>query len=227
MKKIGTIKGYYWHEFVFGIFIAASYCISAVVANVFVVAPNVVREPLLRGVQSKLFISYRRESSRALALLIYDRVSRPYDIFWDVARIEPTNRISKKIAEALRNSDLMIALIGRDWLGDGRKIHRKDDWVRIEVSAAISLGLPILPVLLDGATMPSKEQLPVGIQAVCDIKALEVRSNDDFESDLNAVFASVKVHLDKDRRRRLAWLYRVRWWLVENVAGGGGELTSL
>jgi hypothetical protein len=67
---------------------------------------------------------------------------------------------------------VLIAIIGPNWLGtqdDGpRRLDDPDDWVRLEVEAAISRGIRVIPVLVDGARMPVETELPQSCEAWLD-----------------------------------------------------------
>lgn len=65
---------------------------------------------------------------------------------------------------------MLIAIIGPNWLGtqdDGpRRLDDPDDWVRLEVEAAISRGIRVIPVLVDGARMPVETELPQSLRGL-------------------------------------------------------------
>jgi hypothetical protein len=69
------------------------------------------------------------------------------------------------LQERLATCDVMLALIGRDWI-DGkdksgrRRLDIPGDFVRLEIAAALKRNIPVTPLLLHGAQMPSAEQLP-------------------------------------------------------------------
>jgi hypothetical protein len=71
-----------------------------------------------------------------------------------------------RIEEAIGACDLFIALIGDDWLdiadaGGRRRLDDPDDPVRLEIGLALARSdLVVIPVLVEGATMPRAEQLP-------------------------------------------------------------------
>jgi hypothetical protein len=51
---------------------------------------------------------------------------------------------------------VLIALVGKHWLSatdeEGkRRLDQPEDFVRLEVAAALKRGIPVIPVLLDGA----------------------------------------------------------------------------
>ena len=71
-------------------------------------------------------------------------------------------------------------LIGENWLtlsdSEGhRRLDHSDDFVRVEIAAALERGIPIIPVLLDGARMPRPEELPESIAALSRRQAVSIR----------------------------------------------------
>ena len=112
-----------------------------------------------------IFISYRRDDTRVIAGRLYEALKAAFPkkkIFFDVDIPEPGNEIIAKIVRELQSSQVVIALIGPQWNANNR-LDSAHDFVRRELKSALDLrrqdGLKILPVLVDGAKIPS-EQLP-------------------------------------------------------------------
>ena len=116
-----------------------------------------------------VFISYRREDSAGFAGRIYDRLTRRLDqksVFLDVDNIQPGLDFFEVLSEKLRLCNVLIAVIGRNWNSiadrdNRRRLDDPDDFVRIEIEAALERGIRVIPVLVDGATMP-KARRPSG-----------------------------------------------------------------
>jgi hypothetical protein len=76
--------------------------------------------------------------------------------------------------------DVLIVVIGRDWLPatdvSGRRPDVSQDLFRHEVEAALRLNVHVIPVLLDGATMPPSQRLPERIRDLGRLQALEIRA---------------------------------------------------
>ncbi|MFP4518737.1 MAG: toll/interleukin-1 receptor domain-containing protein [Oceanicaulis sp.] len=130
----------------------------------------------------KVFLSYRRSDSRAMAGRIAERLKSTPDIaevFIDVDGIEPGEDFTRKIEAALRKSRICLVLIGDGWTGpraDGPdRIHEPDDFVRLEVARALASRATVIPVLLDGAPMPEPNSLPEDIRALTARNALFAR----------------------------------------------------
>jgi hypothetical protein len=72
------------------------------------------------------------------------------------------------IDEAIRRASVFIALIGPQWLTakgqrGRRRLDSPTDLVRREIETALMLKVPVIPVLVDEARMPSRDQLPRSI----------------------------------------------------------------
>lgn len=138
-----------------------------------------------------VFISYRREDSAGFAGRIYDRLTRRLDaksVFLDVDNIQPGLDFVEVLSEKLGVCDALIAIIGKNWNSiadqDGRRrLDNPDDFVRIEIEAALKRGIRVIPVLVDGATMPRREDLPDSLQKLHRRQAIEI-SHNRFDSDV-------------------------------------------
>ena len=58
-----------------------------------------------------------------------------------------------------------LTVIGPSWLdakdeAGRRRIHSPDDFVAVEIVAALAHNIPVIPVLVDGAHMPQMSELP-------------------------------------------------------------------
>jgi hypothetical protein len=123
---------------------------------------------------TQVFISYRRQETSHLAGRIYDRLAERFGedrVFMDVDSIEPGLDFSDAIQQAVGSSDVLLALIGRNWLTAtdeaGRcRLDDPDDIVRLEVEAALERGIRVIPVLAEGATMPRRQDLPDSLAAL-------------------------------------------------------------
>src|SRR5262249_4530626 len=66
----------------------------------------------------------------------------------------------------VQKCDVLLALVGPKWAESTdpktglRRLDNPDDFVRIEIVAALNRGIPVVPVLLDDAPMPNRDQVP-------------------------------------------------------------------
>lgn len=128
-----------------------------------------------------IFISYRREDSAGYAGRLYDRLAAhfgPERVFMDVEGIEPGTDFVDVIEKAVGSCQVMIAIIGDDWLATDRAGKRRlddaSDFVRIETVTALSRGIRVVPVLVEGAVMPRADQLPPDLAPLVRRQAVEL-----------------------------------------------------
>ena len=119
-----------------------------------------------------VFISYRRGDSGPYARNIYEALTQHFGdghVFYDVDGIEPGVDFVDVLDESLRRTDVLLALIGPSWLDatdeDGqRRLDDPHDYVRLEVEAALSKKVRVIPLLIAGAKMPQARNLPESMQ---------------------------------------------------------------
>lgn len=99
-----------------------------------------------------------------------------WSLFQDLDSIPPGADFEAEIRSAIGSCDVLLLVIGDNWLdrqADGRRrIDDDEDIVRLEVRAAIDRGIAILPVLVEDAEMPSRRELPADIAPVARYNAL-------------------------------------------------------
>lgn len=145
---------------------------------------------------SGVFISYRREDTGGAAGRLYDRLCARFGsrrVFRDVDTIEPGERFTRRIEERLAATDVLIALIGREWLSsvhaDGRpRLHDTGDFVRLEIATALRRGIPVIPALLHDATMPREQELPSDLAPLAQCQAIHI-DDADFHEDVSRLIA--------------------------------------
>jgi hypothetical protein len=116
----------------------------------------------------RIFISYRREDTAYPAARLFDRLVAHYgegQVFKDVDTIRPGDDFTQVIRSAVESCDVLLALIGGQWLSvtdnnGQRRIDRPDDYVRLELQAALSRDILVIPILAGAPRMPSAEELP-------------------------------------------------------------------
>jgi hypothetical protein len=138
-----------------------------------------------------IFISYRRDDSAGYTRAIYDQLAERFTqerIFMDVDAIEPGLPFDEVINQAVSRCEILLVMIGNRWMelqaGGGPRINDEKDFVRLEIAAALSRNVRVIPVLLDGAGMPTEELLPEPLRALARRNAIEI-SNTRFKSDVD------------------------------------------
>jgi serine/threonine-protein kinase len=130
---------------------------------------------------SGIFISYRREDSAGHAGHLYDRLVREFGphVFMDVDSLDPGVDFVERLEEALASCDVVLAVIGRAWssIRDANGLQRlanDGDFVRLEIATALARDVRVIPVLVSGATMPPRDELPDDIAKLSNRHALEL-----------------------------------------------------
>jgi TIR domain len=85
----------------------------------------------------------------------------------------------KSLQEGVAKCTVLLAIIGPDWLfdKDGRpRLDDPNDFVRIQIAAALQREIPVIPILLEGTTIPSSDQLPKDLQELSQRQGIDVRS---------------------------------------------------
>lgn len=134
----------------------------------------------------RIFISYRREDDPSAAGRLYDSLAGHFGaehVFMDVDTIEPGVNFYDLIEESLSEVEALIAVIGRGWLttvdAQGRRRLDDDhDWVRLEIAQALERDIRVVPVLVNGATMPGAADLPADLTGLGARNALELKATD-------------------------------------------------
>jgi TIR domain len=154
-----------------------------------------------------VFISYRREDSGGFAGRIYDRLTRSLgaeNVFFDVDSIAPGVDFVDTLNDRLSRCDALVAVIGRSWLSladasNHRRLDDPNDYVRLEIEAALQRGIRVIPVLVDGATLPKSGDLPPTLAKLTRRQAIEI-SLARFESDVERLVDAVSALEDELRR---------------------------
>ncbi len=159
----------------------------------------------------RIFLSYRRADASHATGRIYDRLCdrfNEHDIFFDIDAIPLGTDFVEKIEESVSACDLMLVVIGPDWLtakdGAGkRRLDDPKDYVRLEILAALKRDIPIIPVFVEGATAPRGEQLPDDLQALARRHGARI-SHAGFGPDTEQLVRGIEVQLKEINRARLA-----------------------
>lgn len=128
----------------------------------------------MAGTTRAVFLSYRREETRHIAGRLAERLTERLgstQVFMDVNTIEPGADFAAAIAREIALCHVLIALIGPTWLTivdrqGRRRLDDPDDFVVLEIQAALERGIHVIPVLIDGAAMPDRDDLPEGLQGL-------------------------------------------------------------
>lgn len=131
----------------------------------------------------KVFISYRRADTATEAAALAGSLSPFFDVFLDNRRIAGGVDFGHEIRVAIRQSEAVFVLIGPDWeessgQGGRSRLHDPDDYVRLEVRTALGLDIPVVPVIVRRARLPSAAGLPADIAPLARKNAFSVTDRD-------------------------------------------------
>jgi hypothetical protein len=154
-----------------------------------------------------IFINYRREDAPGVAGRLYDHLARSFsrgEIFIDVDAMKPGLDFVKQLDMQVSQCDAVLAVIGPHWLTAAdskgqRRLDDKHDYVRIEIASALKRDIPVIPVLVDGAEMPTEADLPEDLSSLARRHALELRHTR-FASDADAVVTALHTVLPKTKK---------------------------
>ena len=163
---------------------------------------------------ARIFISYRRDDTSGQAGRLHDALNEQFgheQVFRDISDLEPGVDFVEAIEAAVGTADVALILIGRHWLdASDRNGHRRlddpNDFVRLEVAGALARSIRVIPVLVQGAAMPSEEDLPPPLVPLTRRQAYELSENR-WEFDVDRLVAAIDRALgDRGHRAfRLPW----------------------
>ena len=153
---------------------------------------------------AKVFISYRRDDSAGYAGRVRDRLERELGrdlLFMDVDAIPLGSNFSKVLHEEVAKCGVLLAMIGPSWPDahdehGNRRLDDPNDFVRIEIAAALHRNIPVIPILLDGARIPKATQLPEDLKELALRNGMEIR-HASFQDDMNRLIRGLKGRTDQ------------------------------
>ena len=155
----------------------------------------------------KIFINYRRDDAIAIAGRLHDRLAQTFgrdNLFMDVDNIPVGINFDEYLKSQVAQCDAMLSVIGPNWLNAKdetaqRRLDKPDDFVAIEIAAALARDALVIPVLVDGTRMPKASELPDALKPFAVRNAIQVR-NTNFGSDAEVLIEKICEVLGRDRR---------------------------
>ena len=153
----------------------------------------------------KIFINYRRDDSIGTAGQLHDRLAQTFGhdkLFMDVDHIPAGVDFAAHLNSQVAACDVFLAIIGPHWLKlknerGHRRLDDPEDYVAIEIAAALARDIRVIPVMVDGARVPKADKLPDAIKPLVRRNAVEVR-NSQFRRDAEALIERVREALGAD-----------------------------
>jgi hypothetical protein len=150
----------------------------------------------------RVFISYRRQDSAPYAGRLYDAMVSRFgerNVFMDLD-MPPGVDFVERITEAVSTCQVLIEMIGPSWAtvkdDEGEvRIADPEDFVRLELETALKRpDVTVIPVLVSGAQMPDRHDLPEGLEAFARRNALEL-SDRRWRYDVGRLISTLEVLL--------------------------------
>ena len=159
---------------------------------------------------AQIFLSYRRNDTAGHTGRIFDHLSKRFGdgrVFLDVDSIEAGENFATAIEKRIRDCDTLVAVIGKEWAGvdvsGQRRLDDPDDYVRQEIETAFRLGIDVVPVLVGGAKVPVRNDLPESLSGLLLLNALEI-DDKAFRVGVDRLIASLeKAKARASERKRL------------------------
>jgi hypothetical protein len=160
-----------------------------------------------------VFISYRRSQTQHITDRIYDRLAAELgreSVYKDVTAIPLGRDFREEIRHAVGRCDALLVVLGPEWVSaagpDGApRLQDPNDYVRTEIEAALERDVPVIPLLVDGATVPRAGLLPQSIQSLAYRNGMPVRPDPDFDNDVGRLLGALRGHRPRGWRP-LRWL---------------------
>ncbi len=151
----------------------------------------------------RIFISYRRSDSADIAGRIYDSLVDEFGrdpIFKDVDSVPLGIDFKEYLDRKVRECRVLLAIIGDHWLDASneagkRRLEDPADFVRIEIESALESGIPVIPLLVRGAKMPTEADLPPSLRKLVYKNGVPIRPDPDFHRDMDRLISGLSKYV--------------------------------
>jgi hypothetical protein len=154
--------------------------------------------PSSQAQRGRVFLSYRRDDTQAVARLIYDKLTPKIgreNVFFDVSSIPMGVTFDEFVRDQLVQCSTLLAIIGGTWLGrrqwGASRIRSKNDWVRRELELAFRQRLRVIPIVVVPHKMPDASELPRELKRLPSIQFAELSLGKDYETHVDRIVAAV------------------------------------
>lgn len=130
--------------------------------------------------RKRIFVSYRRSDAAGHAGRLHDHLTRLLGtrLFMDVSDIAPGEVFSAALARELESCGAVLVVIGSQWAASFAARRDGVDYVHEEVRQALALeGVAVVPVLVEGASMPNGADLPEDLRPLTQRQAVGLRDD--------------------------------------------------
>ena len=156
----------------------------------------------------KIFINYRRGDDAGFTQALYLRLEDEFatnDLFMDVeGHIKPGDDFAEVLNAQVAAADVLLVVIGPRWADLlAARQGDPDDFVAIEIKAALGQGKRVIPVLVGGAGMPHGDTLPEAIRPLARRNAVGLRP-ERFKADCQGLITALRESIAAAVKERAA-----------------------
>ena len=187
----------------------------------------------------KIFVSYRREDTQDVVERLCARLAQAFgerNVFYDMRSVGTGGDFLGTVGGAIYTSDVILVVIGQGWMSsrDARgqlRLFDPDDPVGWEVGLSLASGRSLIPLLVNGANMPVKEELPERLQNLTTRSGLRLRTGAEFETSIDDLIQRLGGPVaqpaplgDRAPRATASWVTFEGYWQTPD--GGMTEITQ-
>lgn len=140
----------------------------------------------------KNFVSYRSADSADITGRIYDRLVSHFGkdmIFRDLDSVPLGTNFKNYLESVVSQCVVELVVLGKTWLDvvddlNQRQLDNPDDFIWVEIEAALRMDIPVIPLLVHGALIPRRDQLPPSLGELVYCNGISVRPDPDFDNDM-------------------------------------------
>ena len=160
-----------------------------------------------------IYMSHRDSTASPLVRRVYEQLLQEYGsarVFLDSNHRHADADFRATAAEYLQETVVMLICIDHHWAtasdASGQAyLFQRDDDVRFEVEIGLeSDDITLLPIVLNDAAMPAKDELPLSMRPLAGYHALRVRNTAEFDADFKKLQQRLwQYDIDQKRTARL------------------------
>jgi hypothetical protein len=153
---------------------------------------------------AEIFLSYRRQDSQSATGRLADDLEARFGderVFRD-HEIAAGDDFVDAIRRSVESATVVLVVVGPHWLAAAdpqgrRRLDDPGDFVRLEIELALAAGVAVVPVLVEGARMPSQAELPSSLAAFARCQAVELADRR-WRFDVDTLIASLQARFGID-----------------------------
>jgi hypothetical protein len=189
----------------------------------------------------KIFVSYRREETQHVVTRLCARLDEAFgarNVFYDERSVGTGTDFLGTVGGAIYTSDAILVVIGPNWatIRDAhgkRRLNDPDDPVGWEVGLSLASRRVLIPLLVDGAGMPSKADLPEKLRDITTRSGLRLAAGSGFDACVDDLIqrlggpsarAAAQPLGNRSPRGTAAWTTFEGYWQTRD--GGMTEITQ-